>query len=95
MFDFCWQWTVFLQYDGLISDQVRVDMAIYLVKSGITPVVAMNKIDAYCGRDRFLRCEKVFRNCLIKKYPGQYEDWQFQKAYTQQSCVAGFVKKIW
>ena len=76
--DFCWQWTVFLQHDGF-SDQVTVDMAIYLVKNGITPVVDMGRIDAYGRRYEFLRCEEEFRNCLIKKYPGQYQDWKFDR----------------
>ena len=56
-------------------------MAILLVKTGITPVVDMKMIDKYGKRDEFFICEEKLKDCLIKKYPGEYQNWQFDKSY--------------
>ena len=72
--------TVFFTNGGF-SDQVIFDMAVYLTKTGITPVVDMNMIEKYQRRYELLRCEQELRHCLIKKYPGEYQYWQFEKRY--------------
>ena len=60
-------------------DQVMIDMAICLIQTGTTPVVDMKKIDYYGKRDEFLSCENELRNFLIKKYPGEYQEWKFER----------------
>ena len=58
-----------------------IDMAIYLVKNGITPVMDMKIMDKCQKRDEFVICEEKLRNCLIKKYPREYQDWKFEKSH--------------
>ena len=65
------------------SDKVMIDMAIYLVRTGITPVVDMNSIDRYKKRHKFVTFEQNLRDCLIKKYPGEYQNWKFEKLHVE------------
>ena len=72
--------TVFFK-DGGFNDQAMIDMAILLIKTGITPVVDMKRMGRYQKTDAFLKCEEQFRNCLIKIYPSEYQHWEFEKSY--------------